>query len=115
MLYNLTNININERIREIATIKVLGFYPRETSAYVMRESLILTGMGALAGLIAGKALHWYVLQQVALDAMYFPVVIRPMSYVYAVILTFVFALIINGVMSLRLKKINMAESLKSIE
>lgn len=115
VLYNLTNININERIREIATIKVLGFYPRETSAYVMRESLILTGMGALAGLIAGKALHWYVLQQVALDAMYFPVVIRPMSYVYAVILTFVFALIINGVMSLRLKKINMAESLKSIE
>ena len=115
VLYNLTNININERIREIATIKVLGFYPRETTSYVTRESLILTGMGALAGLFAGKLLHLYVMTQVKVEAMYFPVIIKPMSYVYAVILTFVFAFLINAIMSLRLRKINMAESLKSIE
>ncbi len=115
VLYNLTNININERIREIATIKVLGFYPRETSSYVMRESMILTGMGALVGLLAGKLLHGYVMAQVVLDAMYFPVVVRPISYLYAVLLTFLFALIINSLMRLRLKSINMAESLKSIE
>ena len=115
MLYNLTNININERIREIATIKVLGFYPRETSAYLTRESLILTGMGAIAGLLAGKLLHQYVMTQVKLDAMFFPVIIKPMSYVYALILTFFFAILINSLMSLRLRKLCMTESLKSIE
>lgn len=115
VLYNLTNININERIREIATIKVLGFYPRETSAYLTRESLILTGMGAIAGLLAGKLLHQYVMTQVKLDAMFFPVIIKPMSYVYALILSFFFAILINSLMSLRLRKISMTESLKSIE
>ena len=115
VLYNLTNININERIREIATIKVLGFYPGETASYVFRENVVLTGMGAIIGLILGRLLHAYVMVQIRIDMMHFDVRIAGLSYVLAVVLTFFFAAAINWIMYYRLKRINMAESLKSIE
>ena len=115
VLYNLTNINITERIREIATIKVLGFYPNETSAYVFRENLVLTAVSALVGLPLGAWLNWFVMSQVKVDLMYFDIHIEPISYVFAFILTFVFAGIVNFAMYFRLQKISMTESLKSIE
>lgn len=115
VLYNLTNINITERIREIATIKVLGFYARETADYVFRENLLLTGMGAVVGLGLGKWLHSFVMYNINIDMISFKTTIAPVSYVWSFLLTFVFAMLVNGVMYFKLEKINMAESLKSIE
>ena len=115
VLYNLTNINITERVREIATIKVLGFYPKETSAYVFRENFFLTGISALVGLILGKALHAFVMSQIQVDMLSFDVRISTVSYVLAVVLTFVFAAAVNLAMYYKLEKISMTESLKSIE
>ncbi len=115
VLYNLTNINITERLREIATIKVLGFYPGETAAYVFRENLVLTGIGALVGLVLGKWLHAFIMSALDVDGFCFQVKVTPLSYLLAVILTFVFAMIVNGFMHFKLQKIDMAESLKSIE
>lgn len=115
VLYNLTNINITERIREIATIKVLGFYARETADYVFRENLILTGIGAVLGLGLGKWLHWFVMYHINIDMISFKTIIMPVSYLWSLLFTFVFALMVNGLMYFKLEKINMAESLKSIE
>lgn len=115
VLYNLTNINITERIREIATIKVLGFYPMETASYVFRENMFLTMIGGGTGLLLGKWLHWFVMEQINIDMVSFAQIIRPQSYLYSFILTFLFACIVNIVMFGKLDKINMAESLKSIE
>ena len=115
VLYNLTNINITERIREIATIKVLGFYPNETSAYVFRENLVLTAVSALVGLPLGTWLNQFVMGQVKIDLMYFDIHVLPASYIYAVVMTFIFAGIVNFAMYFRLQKISMTESLKSIE
>ncbi|MDE6421408.1 MAG: ABC transporter permease, partial [Lachnospiraceae bacterium] len=115
VLYNLTNINITERIREIATIKVLGFYPMETAAYVFRENLVLTGMGAIVGIPIGIWLHRFVMDKIDIDMVNFQVRILPRSFVFGIVLTFVFAMLVNGVMYLKLQRINMAESLKSIE
>ena len=115
VLYNLTNINITERIREIATIKVLGFYPGETAAYVFRENLVLTGIGAVAGIPLGIWLHRFVMNKIDIDTVNFQIQIRPWSYVFGIALTFLFAALVNGVMYIKLQKINMAESLKSIE
>ncbi len=115
VLYNLTNINITERIREIATIKVLGFYAGETAQYVFRENMILTAVGALVGLPLGKALHAFIMYNIRLDMVSFNTYIAPISYVYAVALTFGFAVLVNLLMAFKLQKINMAESLKSIE
>ncbi len=115
VLYNLTNINITERIREIATIKVLGFYPMETAAYVFRENLFLTAIGGSVGLVLGKLLHWFVMEQINIDMVSFPHTVMPLSYGYSLLLTFLFAFIVNLVMFQKLDKINMAESLKSIE
>lgn len=115
VLYNLTNINITERIREIATIKVLGFYANETADYVFRENLILTGMGAIVGLGFGKWLHWFVMYNINIDMISFKTIIMPISYVWSLLLTFAFALMVNGIMYFKLEKINMAEALKSIE
>lgn len=115
VLYNLTNINITERIREIATIKVLGFYPRETSSYVFRENLILTTISAFVGLPLGKLLHTFIMTQIKVSLMNFDVHVSPMSYVYALIGTFVFAIIVNLFMRKKLDKISMTESLKSVE
>ena len=115
VLYNLTNINITERIREIATIKVLGFYPNETAQYVFRENVFLTFIGMLAGLGLGILLHRFVMAQIVVDMVYFKVHIDKLSFLYAVLLTFMFTFLVNLVMRGKLSNINMAESLKSVE
>lgn len=115
VLYNLTNINITEREREIATIKVLGFFKKETSAYVLRENIALTALGIAVGLGLGVLLHRFIMAQIVVDMVSFKVRILPMSFVYSVVLTFVFNLAVNLVMENKLEKINMAESLKSVE
>ncbi len=115
VLYNLTNINITERIREIATIKVLGFYARETADYVFRENLVLTAMGALVGLALGKWLHWFVMYNINIEMVSFKKLITPASYLLSLLFTFIFAMLVNALMYFKLEKINMAESLKSIE
>lgn len=115
VLYNLTNINITERLREIATIKVLGFYPSEVSGYVFRENIVLTAMGAVIGLPLGVLLHAYVIGQIKIDMMHFQPRILPVSYLLALVFTFLFAIIVNIVMYYRLERINMAEALKSVE
>lgn len=115
VLYNLTNINITERIREIATIKVLGFYAKETADYVFRENIMLTGMGALAGLLLGKWLHWFIMYQIRIDMVSFKTYVAPVSYLLSFVLTVIFSMFVNGLMQFKLEKINMAESLKSIE
>lgn len=115
VLYNLVNINITERIREIATIKVLGFFDTETSAYVFRENLILTAIGAAVGLVLGIALHQYVVAQAEVDIVMFERTILLPSYIYSFVLTMVFALIVDWVMHFKLKSISMVESLKSTE
>jgi putative ABC transport system permease protein len=115
VLYNLTNINITERIREIATIKVLGFYANETAAYVFRENLILTAIASVVGLPLGTALHAFVMSQVKIDMLSFDVHIEPLSYLLGIFITFVFAFLVNLVMQRKLSKVSMTESLKSIE
>ena len=115
VLYNLTNINITERIKEIATIKVLGFYRNETASYVFRENMILTFIGTLAGLVLGKYFHMFVMSQVKVDQVAFDVRIAPISYVYSILLTFAFAWFVDLVMNGKLKRISMAESLKSVD
>lgn len=115
VLYNLSNINANERVREIATIKVLGFYDREVSAYLYRENIFLTLLGALTGLILGIFLHHYVVVTAETDIVMFGRTIRWMSYVFSGALTLAFSLLVNWVMHFKLKKISMVESLKSIE
>ena len=115
VLYNLTNINVTERIREIATIKVLGFYQNEVAAYVFREIIILSVLGSLAGLFMGKGLHLFVMEKVKIDSMTFACRIAPMSYLISFAMTLLFTFIISFGMRPKLKKIDMAESLKSIE
>jgi len=115
VLYNLTNINITERIREIATIRVLGFTKAETAVYVFRENLLLTVVGALVGLGLGVWLTEFIVAQINVDAVSFVVRILPQSYVLAFVLTMVFAIAVDLVMVRRLDSINMAEALKSVE
>jgi ABC-type antimicrobial peptide transport system, permease component len=115
VLYNLTNINITERIREIATIKVLGFYQNETAQYVFRENVILASIGMLVGLGLGILLHKFVMSKIIVDMVYFNETIKPMSYVYSMLLTLLFTFLVNLVMRRKLDTINMAESLKSVE
>ncbi len=115
VLYNLTNINITERVREIATLKVLGFYPLEVSNYVFRENIVLTLLGTIVGLPAGCLLHSFVMSQINVDMVSFKTQILPMSYVYSAVLTMAFTFAVNLFMNIKLKKINMAESLKSVE
>ena len=115
VLYNLNNINITERVREIATIKVLGFYKNETASYVFRENTVLTGIGCALGLVLGRLLHIYVMHEVDIDMMSFDVHVEPVSYLLSILLTFVFTWVINRIMSVKLEKINMAESLKSVD
>lgn len=115
VLYNLTNINITERLREIATIKVLGFYPKETASYVFRENEILTALGIAAGLIMGKYFHAFVMHQIDVDAVTFDIRITFLSVIYSIVLTFVFSGVVNRIMNRKLNAINMAESMKSIE
>ncbi len=115
VLYNLTNINITERVREIATIKVLGFYRNEVASYVFREINILSILGSFAGLLMGKALHGFVMSQIQIDAMYFSSRITVLSYLLSLLMTLLFTFGISFGMRPKLHKIDMAESLKSIE
>ena len=115
VLYNLTNINLAERNREIATIKVLGFNYKETSAFVYRENIILTIFGILIGLVLGVWLWQFVVATVEVDAIMFGKRIHTLSYFLAGIMTLVFSLVVNFIMYYRIKAVDMVESLKSIE
>lgn len=115
VLYNLTNINITERVREIATIKVLGFYDGEVSAYVFRENFILSILGAMAGLLLGKALHAFVIGVIQTDEIMFGRGLPLWVYAVGFVMTLIFSMLVNGIMFFRLKKISMVESLKSVE
>lgn len=115
VLYNLSNINITERVREIATIKVLGFYKKETASYVFRENMMLTVMGMAFGLILGHFLHLVVMKQIRVDMIDFDVHVTFLSYLCSGILTLVFTWLVNKVMGRKLESISMTESLKSVD
>lgn len=115
VLYNLASVNISERVRELATIKVLGFYDREVYTYITRETILLTIIGIVLGLIGGYFLNIFILGTCELDTLHFSKIIEPISYVFAVIITLIFTVIVNIATYFALKKIDMIESLKSIE
>ena len=115
VLYNLSNINIAERVKEIATIKVLGFYDPEVYAYVNRESVVLTLIGTLFGLAGGIVLHSFIIRTVEVDAVMFGREVSGMSFVYSVALTLLFSALVNLVMRRLLKRISMVESMKAPE
>ncbi len=115
VLYNLTNINISERQREIATIKVLGFYSGEVDAYIFRETFLLSLLGAVCGLFVGIALHRFVVVTVEVSNIMFGRSIYPQSYIYSLALTLLFTVLVCLALRRRLKKINMVESLKSVD
>ena len=115
VLYNLTTINISERYREIATIKVLGFDDFKVSRYIYRENIMLTLIGSLFGLLLGKALFLFIIVTAEMDEMMFGREIYWPSYLTAVLLTFIFAMLVNVIMHFKLQKIEMVESLKSVE
>ena len=115
VLFNLTNINITERIRELATIKVLGFYNEELSMYIYRENAIVTVIGIMLGLVAGIFLHGYIMIAAEIDLLMFPHVINAGSYLYSIGLSVVFAVFVNLVMNFKLARIDMVESLKNVE
>lgn len=115
VLYNLNNINITERKRELATLKVLGFYNSEVCAYVYRENIVLTVLGSLFGMLLGKILHQFVIVTVEIDNVMFGRNIDVSSFLYGFLLTVAFSCLVNGAMYFKLKKIDMVESLKSVE
>ena len=115
VLYNLTNINITERMRELATLKVLGFYDGELSAYIYRENVILTVFGVAMGMVMGKLLHQWLILTVEIDLLMFGRTVAPTSYLWAVLLTTVFSLVVNLGAHRKLKKLDMVESLKTVE
>ncbi len=115
VLFNLSNINITERVREIATIKVLGFYQRETGAYVFRENLVLTIMGILVGIPLGKVFNSFVISQIKVDMFIIKETLFPISYALSVVLVLFFLKLADWVMRRKIEAIDMAESLKSIE
>ena len=115
VLYNLTNINITEREKEIATIKVLGFYDKEVSAYIYRETGILTLIGTAVGLVFGIFLHAFVVRTAEVDMVMFGRTIEWTSYIFAALLTIVFSALVNLVMYRKLKRVSMVESMKSTE
>jgi putative ABC transport system permease protein len=115
VLYNLTNINITERIREIATIKVLGFNAKETAMYVFKENLALTVIGSGLGLGLGYLLLLFVMSQIHIDIVYFKALVMPLSYVISIVLTILSACVVCFIFYFKLDKINMAEALKSVE
>ena len=115
VLFNLTNINVTERVRELATLKVLGFYDGETASYVYRENIILTLMGSALGLLGGKWLHRWLIGTIEMEYMIFGHGLHGRSYLYAVILTVIFSLSVNFFSYFYIRKIDMVESLKSVE
>ena len=114
-LYNLTNINLMERTREIATVKVLGFTRRETAGYVLKENVLLSLLGAALGLALGKGLHTVIIDALVVEYMSFERRISPLSYLLAFTITILFTLLTNAFMRRRLDAVDMAESLKSVE
>ena len=115
VLYNLTNVNISERLREIATIKVLGFYDLEVAQYVYRENILLTMIGSLCGLGLGIGLHRLIMNLAEMENVMFGRTIEPLSFLISFGITMLFGMIVNIVMYRKLKKIPMVESLKSVE
>ncbi|WP_302640943.1 ABC transporter permease, partial [uncultured Clostridium sp.] len=115
VLYNLNNINVSERIRELSTIKVLGFYDHEVTMYILRENFILTALGIIIGMFMGKILHGFVITTAEADNMMLSPSIYATSFIYSIILTIVFSLIVMFMMHRKLKKINMIDALKSNE
>lgn len=115
VLYNLANVNISERIRELATIKVLGFYDKEVYNYISRETTILTAIGIVLGLAGGYFLNYFIIGTCEINMLRFAKIVKPISYLYAVIITIVFTIIVNIATYYALKKIDMIESLKSVE
>lgn len=115
VIFNLTNINLAERSREVATVEVLGFYPRETAKYILQENLILSLIGSVIGLPLGTLFHRLVMQMIDLEATAFRVYIAPKSYVSTLICTALFAVFVNFLMRRQVRKIKMAESLKAVE
>lgn len=115
VLYNLNNINISERRRELATLKLLGFYDKETAAYVFRENIVLTILGTILGIFLGIVLHRFVMTTVETDVYMFGRELKWYSIIIGSILTIIFSMIVNFVMYFKLKKIDMIESLKSVE
>lgn len=115
VLYNLTNINITERVREIATVKVLGFYKKETASYVFRENMLLTALAVVPGFLLGRLLHAFVMGEIQVDLIAFDVHVRPVSFLYSALLTFAFAWIVDRFMERKLEEISMTESLKSVD
>ena len=115
VLYNLSNVNISERIRELATIKVLGFYDKEVYDYVTRETILLTIIGMTFGFMAGYILNLFIIKTCELDMFMFDPTVGVMTYVYSGILTILFTVMVNIATYFSLKKINMIDSLKSVE
>ena len=115
VLYNLSNVNISERIRELATIKVLGFYDKEVYNYVSRETILLTLIGILLGLVGGYFLNFYIIGTCEIEMLRFPKTIDFVSYIYSIGITLIFTIIVNIVTYFALKKIDMIGSLKSVE
>lgn len=115
VIFNLTNINLSERSREIATVEVLGFYPKETESYVLRENLISSILASFIGLPLGTLFHRIVMRMIVIDSMTFDIHVTTGSYALALICTVLFAVIVNLVMKRQIGKIHMAESLKAVE
>lgn len=115
VLYNLTNVNVSERIREIATIKVLGFYDKEVESYVYRENIIITFIGAFVGLFLGMALHNYIMHTIEMDNVMFGNAVTPSTFILSYVITVLFSFVVNFAMNNKLKKIPMVESLKAVE
>lgn len=115
VIFNLTNINLAERSREIATVQVLGFYPKETESYVLRENLVLSVLASVIGLPLGTLFHHVVMSMVLIDSFSFNMYVAPESYVLAFVCTVLFAVIVNLFMKRQIAKIHMAESLKAVE
>lgn len=115
VLYNLTNINISERVRELSTIKVLGFFDKEVTMYIIRENIIFTILGIIAGFGVGRVLTHFILDKASMENMVFPLVIKPAAYLYSGGLTIIFTLIVMFVTHFKLKHINMIDALKSNE
>jgi putative ABC transport system permease protein len=115
VLYNLTNINISERVREIATIRVLGFYDMEVYKYIFRENIVLSVIGIVVGLFLGVLLDGFIIATVETDIAMFAREIEPTSFIYSVVFTLAFTFIVNILMTPIIKRISMVESLKSIE
>ena len=115
VLFTLSNTNISERIRELATIKVLGFYDREVHQYVNKETLILTLIGIVVGLPVGRVLSGFLTSALNMPSLYFEVNVEPFSYIISAVISFCFALIVNLMTNRTLNRIDMVEALKSIE